>query len=112
MIVRPMVVELVRLPDVPVTVTVAAPVVAVALAVIVSRLVPVVEFVAKFAVTPTGRPDAARDTLPVNPFAPAIVRVSVTLLPWVTESAATAGDSVKLGAEVTAKLCCTCGAAE
>jgi hypothetical protein len=65
--VRAMVVVAVRLPEVPVMVTVAAPVVAVALAVSVSTLVPVVGFVPKAAVTPLGRPEAASVTLPVNP---------------------------------------------
>jgi hypothetical protein len=62
------VVVAVRLPDVPVMVTVAVPVVAVELAVRVSTLVLVVGFVANEAVTPFGKPDAARVTLPENPF--------------------------------------------
>jgi hypothetical protein len=62
------VVVAVRLPEVPVMVTVAVPVVAVELAVRVSTLLLVVGFVANDAVTPLGRPDAARVTLPLNPF--------------------------------------------
>lgn len=57
----------VRLPDVPVIVTVAVPVVAVLLAVRVKVLVEVVGFVPNEAVTPLGKPDAARVTLPENP---------------------------------------------
>jgi len=56
-----------RLPDVPVIVTVAVPVVAVLLAVRVSVLVLVVGFVLKVAVTPLGKPEAERVTLPENP---------------------------------------------
>jgi len=53
------VVDAVRVPEVPVIVTVAAPMVAVLLAVSVSTLEPVVGLVAKAAVTPEGRPEAA-----------------------------------------------------
>jgi len=68
-------------PEVPVTVMVALPVVAVLLAVSVSTLVPVVGLVPKAAVTPAGMPVAARATLPVNPFRFATVTVSVTDFP-------------------------------
>jgi hypothetical protein len=61
------VVVAVRLPEVPVMVIVALPTAAVLLAVSVSTLVPVVGLVANDAVTPLGRPEAARLTLPVNP---------------------------------------------
>ena len=71
----------VRLPEVPVIVTVDVPTVAELLAVSVSTLDPLVGFVPKDAVTPLGRPDAARVTLPLNPFAPVTVMVSVALLP-------------------------------
>jgi hypothetical protein len=70
-----------RLPDVPVMVTVALPVVAVALAVSVSTLLPVVGFVPNDAVTPLGRPDAASVTLPLNPPTSVTVIVLVPLLP-------------------------------
>ena len=66
-IVRAMVVEWLNVPEVPVTVTVAAPVVAVVLAVKVKTLVEVAGFVPKAAVTPAGNPDADRVTLPVKP---------------------------------------------
>ena len=95
--VRARVVVAVRLPEVPVMVTVAAPVVAVALAVNVSTLVPVVGFVPNAAVTPLGRPDAARVTLPVNPFRSVTLIVLVPLLPWVTVRLLGESESVKLG---------------
>ena len=66
--VKATVVDAVRLPEVPVMVTVAAPVVAVLLAVSVSVLLPVVGLVPNTAVTPLGKPEAASITLPVNPF--------------------------------------------
>jgi len=66
-------------------VTVDEPVVAVLLAVSVSTLVPVVGLVPNAAVTPLGRPDAAKVTLPLNP--PTIDRL-------LGES-----ESVKLGVE-------------
>ena len=67
--VRPTVVVWVRLPEVPVMVTVTVPVVAVPLAVNVSELVLVVGFVPNAAVTPDGKPDAESVTLPVKPLA-------------------------------------------
>jgi hypothetical protein len=69
----------VKLPEVPVTVTVAAPVVAVALAVKVSVLLLEAGLGLKFAVTPLGRPDAERVTLPLKPFNGVMV---VVLVPW------------------------------
>jgi len=56
-----------RLPEVPVTVTVAVPVAAVPLAVNVNVLVPVVLMGLNDAVTPLGRPDADKLTLPSKP---------------------------------------------
>jgi len=61
------VVVAVSAPEVPVMVTVAVPGVAALPAASVRTLVPVVGFGANDAVTPLGRPDAARFTLPVNP---------------------------------------------
>src|SRR5262249_25168711 len=60
------VVVCVKAPEVPVIVTVAVPVVAVLLAVRVRTLVDVVGLVPKLAVTPAGRPEAERVTLPVK----------------------------------------------
>ena len=71
----------VRLPEVPVMVTVEVPVAAELLAVKVNTLEPVVGLVAKLAVTPEGRPVEARVTEPVKPLAPVTVMVSVLLLP-------------------------------
>ena len=68
LIVSASVVPAVRLPEVPVMVTVAVPGAALLVAVSVSKLVPVdIGFGANVAVTPAGSPDAARLTLPVNP---------------------------------------------
>jgi len=68
-------------PEVPVIVTVDVPVVAVLLAVSVKVLVAVVGFVLNDAVTPLGRPDAAKVTLPVKPFWAATVMVPEPLDP-------------------------------
>ena len=62
-------------------VTVDIPVVAVALAISVKVLVDAVGFVSNSAVTPVGRPDAARVTLPVKPFWGATVMVLEPLDP-------------------------------
>jgi len=90
-----MVVVAVVLPEVPLMVTVAAPVVAVLLAVSVSTLVPVVGLVPNAAVTPLGRPEAASVTLPVNPPVSATVMVSVAVLAWVMDKLDAEGVSVK-----------------
>ena len=66
--VRETVVVFVKLPDVPVMVTVAVPVVAVLLAVSVSVLVLAVVLGLNDAVTPFGSPDADKLTFPVKPF--------------------------------------------
>jgi len=68
---------------VPVIVTVAVPVVAVPLAVSVRTLLPVVGLVPKLAVTPAGRPEAERVTLPVKPPVGFKVIVLVPLPPCV-----------------------------
>lgn len=73
-----------NVPDVPVIVTDFVPVVAVLLALKVTTLLPVVGFVPNVAVTPAGRPDAERVTLPVKPFSLLTVIVLVPLLPCVT----------------------------
>ena len=69
------------MPEVPVTVTVAVPVVAVLLAVNVRTLVEAVGLVPKLAVTPEGSPDADKVTLPVKPPEGVTVIVLVPLLP-------------------------------
>ena len=68
--------------EIPVMVIVAGPTVAVLLAVSVRTLEPVeVGFGANDAVTPLGRPEADRVTLPVNPFAGTTWTVSVPVDP-------------------------------
>ena len=64
------------------------------------------------AVTPAGRPDAARVTLPLNPPMSVTLMVLVALLPAATVSVLGAGESVKLGAgvpKVTNTLAATLG---
>jgi hypothetical protein len=103
--VRAIVVVCVKLPDVPVMVTVAVPAVAEPLAVSVSTLVVVVLVGLKDAVTPLGRPEAVKFTVPVKPFVgvtvivlvpPARVGVIVRLLG--------AADRVKFGGPVTVRV--------
>lgn len=84
-------------PEVPVMVTVEVPVVAVELAVNVTELVDVVGFVPKLAVTPEGKPEADRVTLPVNPPEGVTVIVLLALLPCVTLTLLGEAESVKLG---------------
>ena len=72
---------LVKAPDVPVIVTVDVPVVAVALEVSVNVLVPAVLLGLKEAVTPLGKPEADKLTLPVKPFCGTTVIVLAPLLP-------------------------------
>jgi hypothetical protein len=81
LIVKATVVLAVRLPEVPLMVTVAVPVEAELLAFSVRTLLPVVGLVAKAAVTPEGKPEAASVTLPVNPLTSVTVIVLVPLLP-------------------------------
>ena len=71
-----------KLPDVPVMVTVVGPpVVAVLLAVKVNVLEPVVLVGLKLAVTPDGKPEADKATLPLKPLVGFTVMVLVPLLP-------------------------------
>jgi len=91
-----MVVVAVNEPEVPVMVTVADAVVAVLLAVSVSTLDPVVGFVPNDAVTPLGKPDAARVTPPVNPPTSVTLIVLVPLLPCVTDKLLGEAARVKL----------------
>ena len=93
-----------RLPEVPVMVTVAVPRVAVLLAVRVSVLVLVVLVGLNAAVTPVGRPVAARLTLPVNPLMAFTVIVLVPpAAPWVIVRLLGESASVKLGEEDPAR---------
>jgi hypothetical protein len=66
---------LLRLPAVPVTVNVNVPSTAVLVADKIKRLVVVAGLVPKVALTPLGKPDAAKFTLLLNPFRGLIVIV-------------------------------------
>jgi len=98
--VRETVVLLVKLPEVPVMVTVAVPVVAVLLAVSVKVLVLVVLLGLKDALTPLGRPEDDRLTLPLKPFCGVTVTVLVPLAPRVIVKLVGDVDSTKLGVAV------------
>jgi len=104
--VRLMVVVCVRVPLVPVIVTVAGPVVAVLLAVNVSVLVEVVGLGLNDAVTPEGNPDADKVTLPVKPLRSVSVMVLVPLEPCVTLTLPGEADSEK-SAEPLEPVNCT-----
>jgi len=75
------VVVLVSEPDTPEMVMVEVPTVAVALAVKVSELVVLAGFGEKLAVTPLGKVEVLRVTLPLKPFSGVIVTVVEALLP-------------------------------
>ncbi len=94
----------VKLPDVPVIVTVAVPVAAVTLAVRVSVLLLVAGLGLNAAVTPLGKPDAERVTLPLKPFDGVMLIVLVPWLPCVMVKLLGLADSVKFGAGVTVRL--------
>jgi hypothetical protein len=79
--VRETVVLLVKLPEVPVTVSITVPVVAVLLAVKLSALVPAVLVGLNDAVTPLGTPDADKLTLLLKPFSGVTVIVLVPVAP-------------------------------
>lgn len=79
--VRLIVVVWVSVPDVPVIVTATVPRVAVVVAVKVRVLFPVVLAGLKVAVTPAGRPEADRLTVPVKPFNGFTVMVLVPFEP-------------------------------
>jgi hypothetical protein len=81
--VRVIVVVCVNVPDVLVMVTVTVPVVAVLLAASVNVLVVVVELGLNDAVTPLGKPDADKLTLPLKPFCGVTLIVLVPLVPCV-----------------------------
>jgi hypothetical protein len=107
--VRLTVVVLVKVPEVPVMVTVAVPIVAVLLAVSVK----VLEFVGlvvltglKEAVTPAGKPDAAKLTPLLKPFTGTTAMVLVPLVPCVMVTLLGEAEREKLGtgAAVTVRL--------
>lgn len=84
-----------RVPEVPVIVIGYVPATVVDATANVKTLVVVVGLVPNVAVTPVGRPDAARVTLPVNVPVSCTVMVSVPLAPSATDSAVADGVSVK-----------------
>ena len=87
----------VKLPDVPVILTVNVPVVAVVLAVKDTVLVEVAGFGLNAAVTPDGTPEVARVTFPLNPFTGVIVIVLLPAVPpFAIVTALGAAKSVKL----------------
>jgi hypothetical protein len=94
----------VRLPDVPVMVTVAVPVTAVAPAVKVSVLLLVAGSGLNAAVTPLGKPAAERVTLPLKPFAGVMLIVLVPLLPCVIVTALGEAERLKVFAGFTVRL--------
>ena len=73
-----------KLPETPVTVTLKVPSAAVLLAVSVKALVLAVLLGLNDAVTPLGRPDADKLTLPLKPFCGTTVMVLAPLVPWTT----------------------------
>src|SRR5216684_644790 len=98
--VRRTVVVFIKLPEVPVMVTVTVTVDAVLLAVSVNVLALVVLVGLNDAVTPLGRPDADKLTLPLKPFCGVTVMVLVPLAPWVIVKLVGDVDSTKLGVTV------------
>ena len=100
MTVKVIVAVLVKLPEVPVTVTAEVPIAAVPVAERVKRLAVVAGFVAKLALTPLGRPVAVKPTLPLNPFKGLIVMVVEPDAPWMKVRLVGDADTVKLGCAV------------
>jgi hypothetical protein len=98
--VRPTVVVWVRLPEVPVMVTVDVPVAAVLLAVSVNMLVPVALEGLKDAVTPLGNPEADKLTLPLKPFSGLTVMLLLPVEPCATVRLPGETDKLKSGAAI------------
>lgn len=98
-----MVVVLVRLPEVPVTVTVTVPVVAIPLAVSVKMLMPVVLPGLNAGVTPLGRPEADKLTLPLKPLSGFTVIVLAPLEPCMMVRLLGEAERVKFGGGFTVR---------
>ena len=98
----------VKLPDEPLTVTVTVPVAAVLLAVSVNVLVLAVLLGLNDAVTPLGRPDADRLTLPLKPPCGVTVMVLVPLAPCTTVKPLGDIDSEKPGGGAEARRATHC----
>src|SRR5229473_7915389 len=92
-----MVAVLLRLPEVPVTVTVEVPMSAVPVADKVKMLAAVVGLVPKLAVIPVGRPETVKFTLSLNPFKGWIVMVVEPDAPWMKARLAGDAERVKPG---------------
>ena len=93
---------LLSVPEAPETLTLNVPTAALPFAERVTMLVLVAGLVPKVAVTPLGKPEAVKFTLPLNPFTGLIVMVLKPDAPWRKVTVEGAADSVKLG----------CGAAD
>ena len=96
-----------NVPAVPVTVTVVVPVVAASAAVNVTVLVLAVVAGLNEAVTPLGRPDVVRATLPLNPLLGVTVMVSVALAPCATLSVEAEAANEKFAGAATVKVMAT-----
>jgi hypothetical protein len=92
---RETVVLFVKVPEIPVMVTVTVPGVAVLLAINVNVLVLVALVGLKEAVTPVGRPEADKLTLPLKPFCGAMVTALVPLAPCAIVTLLGEAESVK-----------------
>lgn len=84
-------------PEAPDTVTLNVPIAALLLAENVTRHVLVAGLLPNTAVTPPGKPDAVKFTLPLNPFIGLIVTVLEPDAPCRSASAEDAAERVKLG---------------
>jgi hypothetical protein len=94
----------VKLPDVPVTVTVNPPLIALLLAARVKVLVPVVLVEVKKEFTPLGKPDAVKLTVPVKPFWGVMAIVLPALDPCARLKLFGDAERVKFGAAFTVRL--------
>jgi len=95
--VREITAEFIKLPDVPLMVTLTVPVVAVLLTTSAKALVAVAGFGLKDAVTPLGRPEADKLTLLLKPFCGVTVMVLVPFAPCVMVTLLGEAESVKFG---------------
>lgn len=95
-----MVVVRVNVPDVPLTVSVTVPVAAALPAVSVKVLAEVALDGLKLAVTPEGRPEIERLTVPLKPLIGFTLMVLVPMVPWVNVSEAGEADKLKSGTVV------------
>ena len=86
-----------RLPEAPEMLTAKVPVAELPVAVKATRLVLVAGLVPNTAVTPLGKLDAVKFTLPLNPFTGFIVTVLKPDSPWRNVNVVGDADSVKLG---------------